>query len=55
MDENLKEVYFHQYCKLCNFSDLKEEEDPCRECLQNPMNVYSHKPVMFKPKESSQN
>lgn len=54
MDENYKEVYFGQYCHLCQFEELDEKEDPCRECLNNPVNLYSHKPVMFKPKEGSQ-
>ena len=54
MDENYKEVYFGQYCQLCRFETLDETEDPCRECLTNPVNLYSHKPVMFKPKDETQ-
>lgn len=39
-----KEVYFEQYCKTCKHKDVKEEESPCYECLQEPARVYSHKP-----------
>lgn len=43
-----KEVYFDKYCKTCAHRDLPESEDPCHECLQNPSNVNSHKPVNHK-------
>ena len=46
-----KEVYFHKYCKTCKFQDLPEHKDPCNECLEYPMNLYSSKPVNWKAKE----
>lgn len=46
-----KEVYFHQYCKQCEYRDLDETESPCFECLEDPVNAYSHKPVKFKERE----
>lgn len=51
MEDSYKEVYFHEYCKKCVHEKLKEDEDPCYDCLNEPMNVYSHKPVKFKEKE----
>ena len=45
-----KEVYFSQYCVTCKHKDLKEEEDPCDECLSNPSNEDSHKPVRYESK-----
>ena len=45
-----KEVYFYQYCSTCKYKDLKEEEDPCYDCLANPVNEDSHKPVRYEPK-----
>lgn len=52
MDSNMfKEVYFSQYCRRCKHEKNAEDEEPCDECLQNPVNEYSHKPVMFKEKE----
>jgi hypothetical protein len=51
MDVNSeKEVYFDQYCKLCKYQALTEDKDPCDECLDNPVNTDSHKPVNFKEK-----
>lgn len=46
-----KEVYFHIYCKKCQYVNRRDDEDPCNECLENPYNEYSHKPVNFKEKE----
>ena len=45
-----KEVYFDQYCSRCLFEKKPEDEDPCNECLYNPGNEDSHKPVNFKKK-----
>lgn len=50
--DSTKEVYFHKYCSKC----LYKNEDPdtgdhCDECLDNPVNIDSHKPVMFKPEK----
>lgn len=47
MDNYYKEVYFDQYCKTCTHSDKYEHEEPCFECLEHPMNVYSHKPINY--------
>lgn len=51
MEELIKEVYFDIYCKECKYRNLKEEFDPCRECLTQPYNYDSHKPINFKEKE----
>lgn len=49
MDANdgMKEVYFDQYCQTCKSFDLKEDEEPCCDCLSEPVNQYSHKPVKY--------
>jgi hypothetical protein len=46
-----KEVYFDENCKNCQYKDTKEEDDPCADCLENPMNIDSHKPVRFKERK----
>ena len=46
-----KEVYFDQYCKTCKYEKCKEGEDPCDDCLNEPVNLYSHKPVWWKAKD----
>ena len=48
MEDCYKEVYFGEYCNKCKYNDRSEDEDPCYECLENPVNLYSHKPVKFK-------
>lgn len=50
MNDGDKEVYFDQYCKLCKYEKLSEDKDPCDECLSNPVNANSHKPVKFEEK-----
>ncbi len=49
MNEEYREVYFYQYCPKCRYSKHPEEADPCAECLEEPYNQESHKPVNFKP------
>lgn len=47
MEENMKIVHFDEYCKTCKHSEKKDKEEPCAECLENPGNVHSHKPVRW--------
>lgn len=42
-----KEVYFDQYCKLCKHHGLEESKDPCNDCLAEPSNTNSHKPILM--------
>lgn len=51
MEEGYKEVYFDDYCDSCKYANLDEDDTPCDECLSNPVNVYSHKPVKYKEKD----
>ena len=46
-----KEVRFDMYCPRCKHSELPEWGDPCDECLENPSNEYSHKPVYFEERD----
>lgn len=48
-----KEVYFHEYCKLCQHFKKTEEEEPCCDCLNEPVNTNSHKPVYFEEVEKN--
>ena len=52
MEENEKEVYYHEYCKKCKYRKKKEDEDPCNDCLAQPWNVDSHKPINFKEEKN---
>lgn len=46
-DNEKQEVYFHEYCKTCVNKDLDETKDPCDECLSEPTNNNSHKPIKY--------
>ena len=43
-----KIVHFNEYCEGCKYRDLPETEDPCYDCLNEPVNVWSHRPTEFK-------
>lgn len=55
LDHEYKEVYFHEYCKTCKYKDVDDVKDPCNECLDEPANLYSHKPVKYKPMKGAKN
>lgn len=44
-----KEVDFYKYCSTCKYEQTPCEDDPCDECLSNPYNINSHKPVKWQP------
>lgn len=46
-------VEFDKYCDICKHKDCKdiEGEEPCNECLQNPVNLESRKPIKFEKEE----
>ena len=45
-----KEVYFGDYCKTCKHEPLTEDQTPCDDCLNNPINDDSHKSVNWEDK-----
>lgn len=47
-----KEVYFDQYCKSCKYHGLEESKDPCNDCLAEPSNTNSHKPMNYESKNN---
>lgn len=46
-ETNMKEVFFGQYCKTCEHQEVKESEDPCYDCLNEPVRSESHKPIKW--------
>ena len=46
-DNEYKEVYFDKYCEKCKHRKTLEIYEPCCECLDEPVNQYSHKPIKF--------
>lgn len=51
-DYDLRIVEFGTYCKTCKHEKLKENEDPCVECLEMPYNEHTSKPVKWEEKEA---
>lgn len=51
MDENYKEVYFDQYCETCKYKELDAAKDPCNDCLGEPVNDGTHRPVYWEEKK----
>ena len=53
MEDNTKFVEFERYCYRCAHYD-EDEADPkskCYGCLDEPVNIDSHKPVNFKERD----
>lgn len=46
-----KEVRFDKYCKTCKHEKIKDTDEPCNECLDNPTNYASIKPVNYEEKK----
>lgn len=49
-----KFVDFATWCSKCLHSTKNETCDPCNECMSEPVNEYSHKPVLFEPIDSQE-
>lgn len=50
-DQVNKIVWFDIYCNKCKHAKLAGDAEPCNECLNNPVNWDSHKPVKFEEKK----
>ena len=54
MDErDLRIVCFALYCGSCAHFEKKENEEPCDDCLDHPMNEHTDKPVNWTKKEAT--
>ena len=45
-----REVGFLKYCETCKYKEVEEVEDPCNECLDEPYNEYTDKPIKWEEK-----
>lgn len=52
--EIIEKIVDFQYCKTCEYKDTKDFLDPCHECLNNPVNTNSQRPVNYKEKTEKQ-
>ena len=48
-EDELHEVNYAKYCAKCKYSSYPDYSDECNDCLYEPMNAYSRKPVNFEP------
>lgn len=46
-----REVRFDIWCSTCKNEKAPEDEDPCYECLNYPVNQYSEKPIKWEEKD----
>ena len=49
--DGMKFVNFDEYCEFCKHFNKAETDEPCNECLAEPVNFYSHKPVKYEEKK----
>lgn len=47
MEYEYKEVEFWKYCEKCKHYEVEDVKDPCNDCLAEPVNLHSTKPVYF--------
>lgn len=43
-------VRYDLWCSKCKNKDVKENDDPCEECLDHPVNDSTERPIHFKEK-----
>lgn len=48
----MKEVDFYTYCKTCQYKNATEQEEPCCDCVAEPVNQWSHKPIKWKERKN---
>jgi hypothetical protein len=51
MNDGYKEVYYYDYCYKCAHYNKDVIGERCDECLSEPVNLYTHKPVNFEEKD----
>lgn len=47
MECEYKEVDYYQYCPKCKYYGVLDIKDPCNNCLGEPTNLHSVKPVYY--------
>ena len=53
--EIIDKIVDFEYCKKCKYEHKLQSEDPCHDCLNNPSNVHSTKPINFEEKPKKKN
>lgn len=50
MENDYWEVNYEKYCQSCIHKKKAENSEPCSECLEEPIRLYSEKPVKWEGK-----
>lgn len=50
-NDGMKFVNFDEYCESCKHFNKAETDEPCNECLTEPVNQHSHKPTKYEKKK----
>lgn len=51
MNDGYKEVYYNEYCHKCKNFKKDVIDDRCNECLSEPVNLHTHRPVKFEERD----
>lgn len=51
MMNDTKECLFETYCKTCKHFEKEDWVDPCNDCLSEPYNIDSYRPVKYEEDE----
>ena len=44
-------INFQKYCMFCKYNALKEDEDPCKDCLMKLKGVGTDQPLYFERRD----
>ena len=47
MEQSKKRIVSFLFCRHCVNKAKKESDEPCDDCLENPVNVDSRRPIHF--------
>ena len=48
MEQSHEKIVRFELCNYCEHKNRPEYEEPCSDCLDNPVNVDSVRPIHFK-------
>ena len=51
MEQLYREVKYDKFCPTCKHEKKPETGGPCAECMDEPLNLYTEKPVKWEEKE----
>lgn len=51
MKYDYKIACFTKHCPTCKYEEVPEENEPCTECLDYPVNLNTSKPVKWEEKK----